>query len=133
MDEFYHGTSKTFAAKISKEGINPTLGGGELGQGFYVSDKAYVTFNWADKCFGINERKVMKFLLKGEDFFELNPLQLDYNRAVAECKHIRDLGATRSYRFNRNIVWSEIVGIESIRQDQFKFETDHATNKLQEV
>ncbi len=127
---YFHGTSISSAKKILGSGVDLSLGGGELGRGFYLTEKAYIAFAWSEKKYK-RQRKVLMFRLSEDDFFNLHPLPLSYNSAVKIRSKLKEEGTTRTYIFGENIVWSPIVGKNSVHEDQIKIESDLARSTLE--
>jgi hypothetical protein len=128
MDQ-YHGTNTTYANEISNGQIDVNIGGGELGQGFYTGDLPHEAFNWAWHQYQRN-KSVVKLIVHDEDFLNLNPLCLDLWETYRCRNTIRDVGETRSFRFQRNVIWAPVAGKCILNFNQFKYEGDSAQNYL---
>lgn len=134
MAEFFHGTGLLQAQEIITNRIDLTQGGGELGQGFYTTETDFIAFAWAEKRYGPANMRVLEFSMADDDFYEMNPICLDYAESVAARSMIKRMGTTRTYLFDRHIVWSEIVGVEpSVYGSQCKFESQHSVDILEET
>lgn len=125
--ELYHGTDDATAAILAAGGISTTLGGGELGQGFYSGDLQHQAYNWA-WFKAKKQRKVVALTIQESDFLALNPLDLDYRQALYYMSMIKYNSQTRTYLFNENAVWAPVVGRYIPNFNQVKFEsTDSET------
>lgn len=119
--EVYHGTSRLAASDIKKNGIK-SLGGGELGKGFYVGNLLYKAFIWAIQTNGMGHATIICFNLNDDDFLELDPLVLDRDIAIDIRKQIKTAEKQRNYLFNRNAIWTDVVGENHLGFEQIKFE-----------
>ncbi|MFT8634192.1 hypothetical protein [Novacetimonas hansenii] len=122
----FHGTSEPHAAKIAAGGIDVTLGGGELGRGFYTGEFLYEARAWAFQTNAEGNARVVEFEIDDSDFFATEPLSLTASQAMAYRNNIRLANTTRTYLFDRNVVWSEIVGSDRVKGDQYKWESSTA-------
>ena len=57
----YHGTDSATASSISNGGVDVTLGGGELGRGFYTGEHLHEAKAWAFHRHGEKKNNVVKF------------------------------------------------------------------------
>jgi hypothetical protein len=124
----YHGTNRASAQQIVNNQIDVTLGRGELGQGFYTGDLKHEAFTWAHQIHGIIEKTVVEFDIDDDQFLQLNTLVLDYGRALFFRRIIRNAGATRTYLFNYDTVWSPVVGRYIPDFQQIKWENANGEN-----
>jgi len=127
--EQYHGTNRASANVISTGHIDVNLGGGELGKGFYTGDLKHRAFNWAWHQYQQN-KSVVVINFNDDDFLELNPMCMELATARRYRRHIRDIGATRTFEFFENAVWAPVVGREYFNFNQIKFESITAQNFL---
>lgn len=127
--EYFHGTSKTTANEIVSGKIAVSLGGGELGQGFYTGEYLWVAKAWAHNRHK-NDSAVVKIEVEENTFFSLDPLLLSRLDALTHSKDIKAKGTTRTHTFNRHVVWSPIVGTTRVDADQYKFETKQSETIL---
>lgn len=123
---FFHGTSERHAAKIEAGSIDVALGGGELGRGFYTGEFLHEARAWAFHTTVEGNARVVEFEIDDADFFATAPLSLTASQAMAYRNNIRLADATRTYLFDRNVVWSEIVGSDRVKGDQYKWESSAA-------
>lgn len=120
--KLFHGTDDITATIIADGGISTTVGGGELGQGFYGGDLQHQAYNWA--WFKAKERrKVVALAIIESDFWDMTPLNLDYHQALSSMKMIKSISQTRTYLFNVNAVWAPVVGRYLPNFNQVKFES----------
>lgn len=123
--ELFHGTDEPTAAALKMGTIDVTCGGGELGRGFYCGD-----ILWRAKTWAMNGRRSIKNVLRVEvnddDFLALDPHVLVKSEAINIRSDIRSTGQTRTFLFNRNAVWSPVVGIPTSDFNQVKWESQKA-------
>jgi hypothetical protein len=131
MDQ-YHGTSLNRAAVISTGQINVSMGGGELGQGFYTGDLSHEAFNWAWHKFQKN-KAVVKLTLEDDDLLNFNPMCLNLYDTQIHRRKIRDIGEVRTFRFLVDLVWAPVVGKNIANFSQFKYESDKVAMYLNGV
>lgn len=117
----YHGTSEQFAKEIASGKIDVTAGGGELGQGFYLGTELHVAKAWAKQKFG--SETVVEFVMSEDDFWNFDIEALDLLEATTIRLEIKSRGAQKSHIFNKDIVWSPIVGGPKVYCDQDKWES----------
>jgi hypothetical protein len=125
----YHGTSTQIAQNLQLGKIDSTLGGGELGQGFYLGDSLWVAKSWAHNRHG-NNSAVLKVEIPDPDFNSLSIELLSRTDALTLRKEIKRINATRVYVHGVDVLWSPIVGTTRIDADQYKYESTTATNIL---
>jgi len=65
---------------------------------------------------------VLQIEVEEDNFLELDPLNITYNQACQIRSYIRKKGLTRSYKFDEKVIWAPIVGTETVRGKQFKWE-----------
>lgn len=119
--EVYHGTSRLAASDIKKNGIK-SLGGGELGRGFYVGNMEHMAFIWAIHTKGKGNACIICFDFDDNHFLELNPLILERDEAIEIRKRIKSIEKQREYVFGSNAIWADVVGINHPGFEQIKFE-----------
>lgn len=117
----YHGTSDLFANDLLEGRVDISKGGGELGQGFYLGTALHVAKAWAKQMYGCET--VIEFQVDDDDFWNFDILSLNINEALEHRSTIRARGATRSFKFNKDIVWGPIVGGPKVYSDQHKWES----------
>ena len=120
----YHGTDRQSGLKLEQGNVDITFGGGELGQGFYLSQWHYVARQWAHhRC---KSSAVVQFQVPERTFWNQNLLPLSKWQADHFRQQVRRALATRTYRFEVDIVWAPIVGTLSIYSDQYKYESEQS-------
>jgi hypothetical protein len=127
--ECYHGTLDTTVNDLVAGKIDITLGGGELGMGFYTGEYLWVAKSWAANRHGL-AGAVVCVELDDDDFFTLEPLLLSRVDALKHRDEIKLSGATRTYTFSGNVVWSPIVGSTRVDAEQYKFESRQSESLL---
>lgn len=130
--EQYHGTNKNTAIKIFDGKIDVTIGGGELGQGFYTGDLSHEAFSWSWHKFKM-DKTVVKLTIDDDDFLNLAPKCLDFNQTKTYRNKIKSNGETRTFKFNENVIWAPIVGKEIANFYQIKYENSIAQDFLNKV
>jgi hypothetical protein len=130
----YHGTSKKIANRLQKGTINPCLGGGEMGQGFYLSDRLWTAKSWASnrhqKNAGVLKVEIPESEFKDFGSGQLSLQVLSLEEAIKLRKKIKAKGTTRTYTHGCDVLWSPIVGNRSIYADQYKYESQLSVNVL---
>jgi uncharacterized C2H2 Zn-finger protein len=120
----YHGSDEKTVNDLIRGTIDVSMGGGEIGQGFYLGDMLHIAKAWAWNKH--NSKAVLKVEVKDIEILNLDPLTLTYEEAVKKRAYIRSVKKERTYKFNKNIVWSPIVGTCKVRGDQFKWESEES-------
>jgi hypothetical protein len=128
--ESYHGTSVILAANIAGGHVDVSLGGGELGQGFYTGEFLYEAKAWAIHKAGQKKRNVVKFISQDSDVLALDLKMLDRAMASRCRERIRMLNQTHSFCFDCDMVWAPIVGTTYIKGTQCKWESLSAQSLL---
>lgn len=127
--EQYHGTNKNTAIKIFDGKIDVTIGGGELGQGFYTGDLSHEAFSWSWHKFK-KDKAVVKLTIDDDDFLNLTPECPDIHQTKTYRNKIRSNGETRIYKFHKNVIWAPVVGKIIDNFHQFKYESSTAQDYL---
>lgn len=123
--ESFHGTLQAAAAHLATGAVDVTLGGGELGRGFYSGQYLHQAKAWAaHKSRGMEKQlNVVSFSVTETDLWQLNIVPLDRIAAVANCIKIKRQDSTRTFQFEADLVWAPIVGTGRINGDQYKWES----------
>lgn len=125
----YHGTSTKIASDLQLGKVDHKLGGGELGQGFYLGDLLWVAKAWAHNRHG-NESSVLKVDVPDPSFNALSIELLSRTDALALSKEIKARNATRTHVHGVDVLWSPIVGTTRVEADQYKYESQGGTDLL---
>jgi hypothetical protein len=128
--ESFHGTSSRFAIKLASGGVDVSIGGGELGRGFYSGEYLHVAKAWAFNIHRSMKQNVVMFKTDDNDVNNLSFDILDAPTARAHRNNIRSSGKVRTHLFGLDMVWAPIVGKETITCDQFKWESLTAQSYL---
>ncbi len=128
--ESYHGTSSSTASTIMSNPINVTLGGGELGRGFYSGQYLHEAKLWAYHKSGDRKNNVIKIDVPDDHIMTMHLKFLEQLEASQKRNNIRKTGQTRTFIFNVDMVWAPIVGTERITGDQYKWESPMAASLL---
>jgi hypothetical protein len=126
----YHGTSAATAIRLTVNGVDVTVGGGELGRGFYTGEHIHEAKAWAFQRYGDKQRNVVRFSTPDYDVERLSFAVLDHGSAALKRYHIKQTDQTRTYRFGLDMVWAPIVGSERASGDQYKWESATAQSLL---
>jgi hypothetical protein len=130
--EQYHGTNTLTANNIVVGLIDVSVGGGELGRGFYSGDLKHEAFNWAWHKYR-SDKAVVQLTLDDDQFLALNKLCLDFRETYMCRQEIRNTGQTRIFLFFVDVVWAPVVGKLTLNFNQFKYESIIAENYLNSV
>lgn len=122
---YYHGTDEKSINSIIKNGANVKLGGGELGQGFYVGSSLWRAFSWAwQKSNPKNLRcGVIEYSLNEYYFLSLDILCK--NRVATQTLYSTLDASNQTNNFNsgHDAIWTPIVGKNVKDAYQIKFES----------
>lgn len=118
------------AGKVICAGVDVTLGGGELGRGFYTGEYLHEAKAWAFHVSGDRQRNVVRLTMDDAEVVTLALILLDSSSASICRKLIRISRCTRSYLFGCDMVWAPIVGSSRATGDQYKWESKHAESLL---
>jgi hypothetical protein len=123
MDQ-YHGTDKSTALSIIKNGVDITKGGGELGLGFYTGNYEWEAFNWNWHKYS-DKGSVIQFKIAEDPFWKLDIQLLSVSDGMSRYKSIKKGDETRSYLFNCDVVWATFFGYtpKCDNAEQMKFES----------
>lgn len=124
----YHGTSEQFAHDLLAGRVDTSMGGGELGQGFYLGTALHVAKAWAKQMHDCEA--VVEFQIDDNDFWNFEILSLTEIETIEHRSHIRATGTTRSFKFNKDVVWGPIVGGPKVYADQHKWESTEGESFL---
>jgi hypothetical protein len=105
----YHGTSSASATTILSNRVDVSLGGGEIGQGFYLAERRYVSEIWAKQRHQ-HSPAVVEFELPDSLVFSEQNANLDLHTTTQLRHRIRELTATRTYRIGCDLAVAPIVG-----------------------
>jgi len=117
----YHGTADQYADALVEGKVNTSLGGGELGKGFYLGTTLHVAKAWAVQMHGCES--VVKFQYEDDKFWSFDIKSLTDIEAHEYRSTIRSQGLTRTYLFSTDVVWGPIVGGPKVYSDQHKWES----------
>ncbi|WP_196599646.1 hypothetical protein [Pectinatus frisingensis] len=124
----YHGSDENSIQKLIQGNIDVTIGGGELGQGFYLGNMLYIAKAWAMNKH--NSKAVLQIEVADNELESLDPLLLSYEEACEKRSSIRKESKQRTYIFYANVVWAPIVGTKKIEADQLKWESANSQTLL---
>lgn len=127
----YHGTHRKFLQTFLIGKIDPTVGGGEFGQGFYVGNLAHQAWAWAWNRHG-KDAGVMEFEIDDSDFLALTLKWINRRYGKIFWRKLRQDRATKTYRFGVDAVWGPLLGGNLSNMYQIKFE-DQAISFINKV
>lgn len=108
----FHGTYPEFATEIVNGNIDVTIGGGELGRGFYSGQHAHEAKAWA---FHVSKTKTDNVVRLEQpsvcDFFGFEILNLDIKEATAIRNNLKSENTKKTYVSGVDLVVSPIIGI----------------------
>ena len=119
----YHGTSTLHAQRIGAGNVDVTLGGGEIGRGFYTGQHIFEAKAWAYQTTKSMQQNVVEFDTPDADVEAMRLKLLTYSRAYAVRLLLKQRGQTRTYVFDFDMVWAPIVGSARATGDQYKWES----------
>ena len=122
----YHGTSTSTATDLASGKVDVTLGGGELGRGFYTGEHLHEAKAWAYHKSGDKQKNVVCFSAPDNEIEKLEFTVLDQGAASLKRYQIKRAGNTRTHLFNVDMVWAPIVGSERASGEQYKWESQKA-------
>jgi len=114
----YHGCPKHIIKKLLAGKIDVSVGGGELGRGFYSTLDLWAAKQWAISIH--QSETVLKIEISDEDFADLDSLILSTSQAQYYRNKIKQSKETRIYLFNRNVIYSQIVGDKMVAKNVFQ-------------
>ena len=129
----YHGTSSVAAALLVSAKVDVSVGGGELGRGFYTGQHLHEAKAWAFHKSGDRGSNVVCFSTPNADIERLDIDVLDPGTAALTRHRLRKNDQTRTYLFEVDMVWAPIVGSERATGDQYKWESSSAQDLLNGV
>lgn len=123
----YHGTNQTSANAILKK-IDVSLGGGELGKGFYAGENISLAASLSKGKFG-NIGKVIKLDINESEYVKLNIKTLNGRQFLIRLwKSLIRRKRTFQHVFNVDVVCAPFATIDF--SYQYKFESTDAENVL---
>ncbi|WEF32945.1 hypothetical protein [Pseudoduganella chitinolytica] len=106
---WYHGSTQAAIRSIHGNRIETSLGGGELGLGFYIGNYGHVASAWArhkDK----HDAAVVELRLNAFASTDLTKLDLSWLLAKERYLQIGRERTTRTHLFHHDVVAAPIVG-----------------------
>ena len=124
----YHGTSDQSAKDLIDGKVDISVGGGELGKGFYLGTALHVAKAWAMQMHG--SESVVEFQIDDNDFWQFDIMSLTETEAKIHRLHIKNSRLTKTFTFSKDIVWGPIVGGPKVYADQHKWESKNGETFL---
>lgn len=106
---WYHGGSSKAVAAISNAQIDTSLGGGELGVGFYIGNFGHLASAWA-RHKDRHDAAVTELAINAFGKSGLSKKELGWLLAKEHYIKIRVIGAQRTFQFGVDVVAAPIVG-----------------------
>ena len=125
MMTYYHGTDSNAATNMEQQGINLSLGGGELGKGFYIGSSLWRACSWAWQVAHKKKMQyaVIKFDLDEDKFLSLRLHCLNRQTTIDNYGERKRCNNTQDYEYsNVDAVWAPIVGRNVHDAYQIKFQ-----------
>ncbi|EJB8504585.1 hypothetical protein MW364_002763 [Vibrio parahaemolyticus] len=134
MKKNYHGSTASAIDAIHVGSIDWTLGGGELGRGFYTTPDIWVASKASWNC-DLNESvSVVELTVKNVDCMRLHQEVFDLHYAQLEREKIKGMQGNGPREFVYtffDIVQAPIVGKELYNRNlQHKWQSDNAQDLL---
>lgn len=107
---WYHGGALTSIQQIAASKIDTTLGGGELGQGFYVGNYGHVASAWARHVAKDKQPTVVRLEVNNSRAATLKKHELSWLRAKEHAITIAKADTRHTHVFNVDVVAAPIVG-----------------------
>lgn len=96
--------------QIAANNINTSLGGGELGLGFYIGNYGHEASAWARHVVKTDKPAVVELRVTGFQQSNLTKLELSWLGAKEYLIRISRTNSRRSFQFNSDVVAAPIVG-----------------------
>lgn len=125
----YHGTSQGTAETLvaNPEFLDLTVGGGEIGQGFYTGESIALAMSWAKGRRGPTGR-VLAITIEDPIYASLQRNILTHAEVAATWEDLRRSGTTRTFKFGCDVVEGPLVKYPNALQ--YKFESEQAATVL---
>jgi len=107
---WYHGGALTSIQQIAASKIDTKLGGGELGQGFYVGNYGHEASAWAWYVAKGKKPTVVELKVNNSGTASLKKHELSWLGAKEHAISIAKADRRRTYVFNVDVVAAPIVG-----------------------
>ncbi|QOK91526.1 hypothetical protein HF908_08565 [Ralstonia pseudosolanacearum] len=107
---WYHGGARTSIEQIAASKIDTELGGGELGQGFYVGNYGHEASAWARHVAEGKKPTVVELQVNNSRAASLKKHELSWLRAKEHAIAIAKADTRRTHIFNVDVVAAPIVG-----------------------
>lgn len=124
----YHGTSDSFISTILIK-IDISLGGGELGMGFYSGEYLHVAKAWAYNKHN-KSKSVLKLETPDDSVEALNIYLLDHTSANNLRSNLRKTNQCRTFTSGHDLIWAPIVGTTKSSSEQYKWESTDSEKLL---
>jgi len=127
----FHGTNKTSAQRIvgPPSNIDVTIGGGELGRGFYLGENISLAKAIAVGKYGQANAAVIKFETDDSEYVQLNVRNIHRRRAVYQLwQSLIKRNLENTHLFNVDVVCAPFATIDF--SYQYKFESSPAQKVL---
>ena len=129
----YHGTSTATANSMITGTIDVSLGGGELGRGFYSGEHLHEAKAWAYQTSGDRKSNTIELQTADDDVEQLKLKLMDAGEAGLHRYRIKKNNESRTFLFHEDMIWAPIVGSEKVSGDQYKWESEAAELLLNDL
>lgn len=118
----YHGTYRKAAHTIvgPPANVDVTIGGGELGRGFYVGESLALAAAWAKARWQAQNPSIVKLDVNDVYYAQLSILVLNWNRVVNTWTQLQYSGTENSHLFYRDVVYGPLVTYPHAAQHKFE-------------
>jgi hypothetical protein len=126
--KFYHGTETISGKNILGPPANVKIcvGGGELGQGFYLGENMSLAITWAKGRY--LSPQVLEFTVNNSDYAQLTLKQLRSSQVTRIWNQLKRLGTQKTYVFGVDVVFGPLATMAFACQ--YKFESMSAEGLL---
>ncbi|MGE6212477.1 hypothetical protein [Comamonas aquatica] len=107
---WYHGGALSSIEQIAASKINTKLGGGELGQGFYIGNYGHEASAWARHVAKDQKPSVVELKVENFEAADLTKKELSWLLAKEHAIKIAVANKRRTHVFNVDAVAAPIVG-----------------------
>ena len=116
----YHGTSLAAAQALAGNPpqVSVSVGGGELGQGFYTGDHVALAAAWARGRYPA--WVVLEISVSVADYISLAPLVLNWSQVVNTWNQLRVSGMTHTFQFGYDVIYGPLATFPHAGQHKFE-------------
>lgn len=117
----YHGTDRNAAQNIvgPPPNVDVTLGGGELGQGFYMGDSLALAISWAKGRYA-SQGCVVEADIDELVYAQLIVKTLNHAAVLNTWTQLRYNGTESTFRFGVDVVYGPLATYPHVAQHKFE-------------